>query len=229
MKKIILLALAAASVAAFALPATAMAVEEDVPVHAVGAPLNTPLTVDGEGHATLTGVLAQTITCARSEGTIEFTTTTTGHFEQTFHECVDGNGNPCTSAGQPSGTITTEKLEFHLLTVEDSVTHATGPGVLVTPKEVEAGVKRFARFTCGIIVQTVAGNGVIGTIKTPACGSKSNQSTIEFSSSSSAVQTHKTVVGTKEEYSLTAFGASASEDASGIITFGAVEPTLTCT
>ena len=212
-KKIILLALAAASVAAFALPAMAMA--EDAPLHLVPQPIGTK-TVDGEGTAVLTSP-GGNITCTSSNGTVTFSTSTTGTFEQTFHGCTGPFKEPCTTSGQPSGTITTTQLPFHLVTVEDSVTHATGPGVLVTPNETTGD---FAHFTCGFINVNVAGNGLIGTITNVACGASSSEPTIEFSSSSANVQTHKTVVGTTTEYSLTSGGSAASEDASGKITLG---------
>jgi len=219
MKKIILLALAAASVAAFALPASAMAI---VPVHVVPKPEGVK-TVDGVGSATLTG-LGTTITCAKSHGTATFTTTTTGTFEQTFSECVNGSGKKCTTSGQAVGVITTATLEFHLATVEDTTTKAIGPGLLVTPP---AG--GFATFLCeGGINTTVSGNGLIGTITQPACGSSSKEATISFSSSSSTVQTHKTLAGTATEWSLNAFGFPASEDAHGTITLG-TEAKLECT
>jgi hypothetical protein len=213
-KKIIMLALAAASVAAFALPATAMA--EDVPLHVVPAPVGAK-TIDGEGHATLTSTIfgTENVTCTASSGTATFTTSTTGTLQQKFTGCTQGSAK-CTTSGQPEETITTQTLEFHLLTVEDTATHATGPGVLVTP----SAKNGFATFTCGFITTTVGGNGLVGTIKSPKCGEESNEATIEFSSSSKGVQTHKTVVGTETEYSLEAFGGKSSEDASGILTLG---------
>lgn len=219
MKKIILLALAAASVAALlALPAAAMA--EDVPLHVIPAPSGSK-TIDGVGHATLTASFGK-ITCESSSGTATFENSTTGSFEQTFHGCTEPFGGKCTTAGQPEGTITTTTLPFHLLTVEDTVTKATGPGVLVTPA---VGTKHFATFKCPLVGERkVEGNGLIGTITLPECGKESTEATISFSSSSQGVQTHKTVVGTTEEYTL----ENASEDAEGTITLG-TKAKLECT
>lgn len=220
-KKIILLALAVASMAAFALPATAMAI---TPVHAVPAPVGAK-TVDGEGSATLTGGFGSVI-CTASKGTATFENSTTGTFEQTFTGCTLGGSSPsCNSSGQPAGTITTQTLPFHLATVEDTVTKSTGPGILVTPN---AATGQFAVFTCGFLGFTVKGNGLIGTITKPACGAESSEPTVQFSSSSTGVQTHKTLVGTATEYSLENLGAAASEDASGIITLGSAAK-LECT
>lgn len=212
-KKIILLALAAVSmVAAFALPAAAMA--EDVPLHVVPKPEGTKK-VDGVGNAELTGSFG-TVKCTSSEGTAKFATTTTGTFEQTFHGC-ELFGTKCTTEGQATaGTITTTELPFDLLTVEHTPANGTsGPGILVTPNPT-TGV--FAHFVCGFIKFTVEGNGLIGTITKPECGHESAETTISFSSSSTGVQTHKTVVGTETEYSLTQAGGNASEDAEGTVT-----------
>ncbi|HET7418304.1 MAG TPA: hypothetical protein VFJ61_11835 [Solirubrobacterales bacterium] len=231
-KKIILLALAVASVAAFAVPATAMGAEEDVSLHAIGVPLNTNLAITGIGGATLNG--ATTITCTSSSGTANFTSTTTGTFTQTFLGCKEGFGVSCTSPGQASGTIVTTVLPFHLVTAVHTGTGATGPGILVTPNESGA----FAHFTCGFISTTVSGNGLVGTITKPECGKSSTSSTIQFSQTSNTVQTHKTVASidtttgvkghTPTEYSLEAFGGKASEVAEGSIAFGK-EVLLECT
>jgi hypothetical protein len=223
MKKIILLALAAASVAAFALPATAMAVEEDVAVHEVPAPIGAK-TITGEGSATLTGSFGNVV-CTSSSGTATFENSTTGTFEQTFKGCTFGG--PCTTEGQAAGTITTTVLPFHLVTVEHTpTTGSPGPGVLVTPN---AATGVFAHFTCGFIKVTVEGNGLLGTITKPPCGGTSSEPTIQFSSSSTSVQTHKTVVGTPNtEYSIKTNLGAASEDASGIISLG-TPAELVCT
>ncbi|HEX6457246.1 MAG TPA: hypothetical protein VF009_12090 [Solirubrobacterales bacterium] len=202
-KKIILLVLAAVSVAAFALPATAMAVEEDVPLHLVPKPEGAKA-IDGLGSAILTGSFG-TIVCTSSSGTGEFTSSTTGTLQLTF------------------GSSTTPKLDFHLVTVEDSVTHATGPGVLVTPN---AGT--FGNFPCGPFNVALEGNGLIGTLTKPKCGESSSEATIEFSSSSQSVQTHKTVVGTKTEYSVSTLGSPVSLDLSIVITLRTVSK-LECT
>ncbi|HEX6455533.1 MAG TPA: hypothetical protein VF009_03325 [Solirubrobacterales bacterium] len=244
-KKIILLALAAASLAAFALPATAMAVEEDEALHVIPAPEGAK-TVDGVGEAKLTANFA-TVTCKKSHGTSTFTSSTTGTFEQTFEECSDVFGT-CTTAGEPAGDIVTTPLTFHLVTVEDAITHTSGPGVLITPNAT-TGV--FAHFECPVTGKvTVEGTGLIGTITKikhnggggtrPPCEetqfTEGNEATVEFSSSSQGVQTHKKVYeknGTETgttpiEYFLKSNGGAASEDAEGTITLGTTAK-LECT
>jgi len=220
-KKFILLALAAASVAAFAMPAAAMAI---TPAHVVPTPIGAKK-IDGVGHASLTGSFG-TITCTSNSGTATFESGTTGTLTQTFHGCSGPTGT-CTSPEQTAGTIVTTALPFHLAKVihEHNVA-STGAGVLVTPNASGA----FAHFSCPLFPNTtVTGNGLIGTITAPACGASSAEATISFSSKSSGVQTHTTLAGTSgTSYSLTAFGGNASEDAHGTLTLGTAAK-LECT
>lgn len=234
-KKIILLALAVASMAAFALPAAALAAESDTAVHVVPKPEGTK-TIDGAAGATLTGGFGNVV-CTANSGTATFESTTTGTFQQTFTGCTLG-ASKCTTAGQPEETIKTQSLPFHLVTVEHSpatVPPVHGPGVLVTPN---AATGQFATFTCGFLGFTVKGNGVIGTITSPVCGAESTEAKIKFSSSATGVQTDKTVVAsdpekpattyTATEYSLENLGAKASQDAEGTMTLG-TKAKLECT
>jgi hypothetical protein len=154
--KIVLLALAAVSAGVFALPTMAMG--EDIPQHLVPKPEGSKK-VDGVGTVTLTGGFGS-VTCTASSGTISFNTTTAGTFEQTFTGC--SIGSVCSTAGQPSGTITTQSLPFDLLTVQHTPANGTpGPGILVTPN---AATGQFATFNCGFLGFTLKGNGLIGTI-----------------------------------------------------------------
>jgi hypothetical protein len=200
-KKFILLALAAASVVASILPVRAMA--EDVPLHLSPKPVGTK-TFHGENIAVLTTVFGN-VTCNKWSGTAEFTSNTSGTLQLTF------------------GSGSTPKLEFHLVTVEDSATHATGPGILVTPNAGTLG-----SFSCATANTTLSGTGLIGTITKPKCGEENPEVTIQFSASSSAVQTHKTVVGTTTDYALSAASGPMALDASGTITLG-TKHKLECT
>jgi hypothetical protein len=217
-KKIILLALAAASVAAFALPATAMA--EDVPLHLVPQPSGVKI-IDGQGPATWRWP-GGSITSTSWSAAVQFTSTTTATFNATF-KGSRAFGVPCKTPGAAAETIETTSLVFHLLTVEDSFVPATGPGVLITPNVNEKGEAHFATIECppfGTFV--VRGTGLIGTITKPACGGESKEVTIQFSpkAAGSNVQTHKTVVGTTTEYFPTINGGEASLEAEGTITLG---------
>jgi len=231
-KKIILLTLAAASVAAFVLPATAMAVEEDVPLHMVPAPVGVK-TVDGEGESFLKGGFG-TIKTTSWSGTATFTSSTTGTIVFTWKGFSSPTGT-CTTAGQPAGTVVSTELPFHLVTVRHEHNAAiTGPGVLITPN---AATGAIAHFDCPLFPNTtITGNGLVGTITNPACNASSKEPTISFTSKSAGVQTHTTVVSTNAgvvgatptSYGLQAFGGPASLDASGKITLG-TEAKLECT
>jgi len=223
-KKIILLALAAASVAAFAMPAAATAI---TPLHIVPTPVGAK-TIDGVGHASLKGTFG-TITCTGSSGSATFESGTTGTFNQKFTGC-EGPTGKCTTAGQPEKTIVTTSLPFHLATVihEHNAAGGNFAGILVTPNT-ETGV--FAHFACPLFPNvTVTGNGLVGTITKPECGKEGTEGTISFTSKSAGVQTHTTLTGTPLiSYGLQAFSGNASEDAHGTITFGATATKLECT
>ena len=235
-KKIILLALAVASLAAFAMPAAATAAEEDLQLHITPVPEGSQK-VDGVGVAKLFGPLGTIVECESHTGTLTFTSSTTGTFQQEFHGCHTQATpeKPCTTTGQPAGTIKTEVLVFHLVTAVDSVNGSTGNGLLVTPTN-----EKFASFTCKEeLPSVVGGNGIVGTITKPGCSEvTTKEATISFTRSAGTTQTHKTVAATETpsnvkkhtptEYSLTAFGAAAAEEAHATVTFNK-EAHLECT
>jgi len=219
-KKIMLLALAVASMAAFALPSMAMA--EDIPLHLVPKPEGAK-SITG-GAAELSTVGGTVVTSKKTDGTATFETSTTGTIELTFTES-SSFGFPCTSAGQSSGTVTTATQPFHLVTLPGKV-----PGILITPPA--NGV--FAEFTCaGFLTAVVKGNGIIGTITAPACGASSTTSTSKFEKSATGVQKHKKVEGTETEYHLTSsINGGAFQEAAQVgegITNLVVNTKLECT
>jgi hypothetical protein len=210
-KELVLLALAAASVAALALPATASAI---MALHVVPKPEGAK-TIHGIGHWTLTAAFGS-ITCTGTSGSATFENGTTGSLVLTMHGCVEPFGGKCTTPGQPEGTIRTTVLPFHLATVVDTPTGAIGPGVLVTPAG-DVATGHFATYICPIIGERkIEGTDLIGTITKPKCSEESSELTISFTSSSSAVQTHRTLAGTNTEYSV----HGSSRDFSINITLG---------
>jgi hypothetical protein len=221
MKKLILLALAAASVGAFALPASASAITA---LHVVPKPEGTKV-IHGVGHVTLQAPFGN-VTCKKSAWTTTYVTPTTGTLQQTLQECHEPFGGTCTTPGLPVGTIQTTVLPFHLATVIDTPTGAVGPGVLVTPAG-GAATGHIVTFVCSVIGERkVEGTGLIGTFTKPACGASSSEATISFTAASQGVQTHRTLAGTNTEYSLHA----SAEVAHGTITLGGgVAPRLECT
>jgi hypothetical protein len=188
-RKIMLLALAAVSAAALALPAMASAL---VPLHT--GKLQTG-TVTG-GAATLSKTGGTTITCTSTKGTATPTTTTTGTLTLTFSGC---SSNPviCQS-GATSGVIETTALTYHLLTLTNKA-----PGILVTPNE---STKVIGHFSCSFLSFTWEGNGLLGTITSPECGKSSTSATMSFKATGLGVQQHTTVEGTETKYQLTSGG-----------------------
>lgn len=220
MKRAMLLALATACVAVFALPAMASAGVWHVD--------KAPLKFSGNGGtATLTPTTGTIVDCSTVAVEGEYETTTTGWVIFTFHNCrAETLFTPaCTSPEQPSGTIQTTKLTFHNILLKDNV-----PGILLTPNHT---TNVFAHFSCFGIQTTVEGKGVIGEISNRKCGDKANSAIVKFESISRGHQKHTQITGTGETYDLesTTGGGSAvtaSEDAEGTIGF-AEEQTLNCT
>ena len=176
---------------------------EDVPLHVVPKPEGTK-TIDGVGSVTLTSF--QTITCSSHSGTVTFSTTTTGTFQQTFTGCESG-GKKCTTSGQGCWCHQNERTPLRAL---DSRRLDHARNWSRNPAHTDDLRLRHSHVRRGFPT-TVAGNGLIGTITKPVCGSSSKEATIEFSSSSHGVQTHKTVIGTTTEYSMQFFDSPHRE------------------
>jgi hypothetical protein len=207
-KKIMVLALAVVSAAAFALPSMAMGL---APVHLVGPkyPMNGNAVAGGEGSlSTSTG---ETIKCTSVTGEVNFESSTTGTFFLRFHGCTGPLGVPCQTAGEPNGTIVTTVLPFHLVTLPD-----TTPGVLITPN---AATGNFAHFECFGVKKTVEGNGIVGSVN-KSCGATGvGSATMSFASPAHGVQALTKVHSTETVYQLTSGGNKAAENASGTVTF----------
>ncbi len=203
--KTMLLAAAALSALAFAaLPSMAMASHQPP---TSGLPENAAFSGTTTNTATLYG--AQKIVCkttAEQPNTVttsgKFETPHTGSVKFTFHNCREATLNStCTTAGEPSGTITTTTLPFHLLYLEpkaEGETHER-PGALITPKE-----GHFATFSClgGLVKVVVGGTGVLGTVTKPGIGGKSHSFSLKVKATAEG-QEH-TTTHTTETYGLTA-------------------------
>jgi len=220
-KRMMLLALAAVSAAVFALPAVASATSN----HINQAPI--AFTVHG-GAGNLSTTSGSTINCGTTTGTGNFTTTTSGTLNLTFGpHCtttVFGVSVTCTSTSpeEPSGSISTTPLTFHLIKLDTG-----GNGILVTPPAGGA----FAHFNCAGVQQTVEGNGVIGTITAPGCGVLSKTATIDFNRKSGITHGHQEhTVWTGKTYDLTKEGSTAAMDTHATITYaGGASRSLVCT
>jgi hypothetical protein len=162
-------------------------------------------------------------------GSGSFENTTTGSLNLVFHGCTMTFMTlhlNCTSSGQPAGAIATTTLPFHLIS---TVSGSGTPGVLITPGASNPeGKPHFATFICGGIAERkVTGNGVIGTITSPACGVASTTATLKFEqSANTGVQKHTTHTGVV--YGLLWNGTPAAQIAEGRINFAAAR-SIVCT
>jgi hypothetical protein len=211
MKKMILLALAAASVAMFALPAVASAGTWHI--EPPGGVTTTTFTVSG-GAGTLTSS-GGNVSCLSTGGSGHYENTTTGTMTITFHGCtteIFGSKVHCQTSGQPTGTITTTKLPIHNVILDVTAGGVKDPGILVTPA---AG--SFAHFNCSIASVTVEGNGLLGQLTKPACGASSNVATVEFTDIAGA-QEWKQVTTTGTSYGLIRSGNPAVMQTNATIT-----------
>jgi hypothetical protein len=171
------------------------------------------------------------IHCSTSTGTGTRSTSTGGSVSIKLHSCKDQSlGISCTSAGQPSGTISAAGV-FHLIMLGSN-----SPGILITPAagatEVTPGKALFSEFSCFGVNMKIFGKGVIGTITTPACGASSTTSNVSFQESATGGhQKHLTWTGSTYDFEATVGGGehvTTSFEAAGTITYPDSQ-TLTCT
>src|SRR3954462_1096033 len=219
-KRIMLLALAAVSVAMFALPAVASAESWILD----GTPVEFSTS---SGLTKLTTTSGETVECQSSSGSGSYSNSTTATATLTFHTCKSAGVN-CTTAGQPAGTIKSNTLTTHNRWVNKDGTKTLG--ILFTPPT--GG--DFATFACKIFgfgpEITVTGS-VIGEVElTTACNTATTTTHLNFHSTSAGHQTITTLWGTAGPYDLTAdvsgTPSTASQDGTGTISFAkSVTPT----
>lgn len=219
MKKLMLGALAALC-ALLALPAFASA----TPAHLSSAPET--FTVAG-GESELTRVAGGFTTGTGVEGTGSFESTTTGKITLTFHGVKAQGLFNCTSEKEPTGTVMTTELPFHLVMLGSK-----DPGILITPAP--GATEHFATFNCGVFVGTIVveGNGILGTITSPECGKSAKSATVVFASNGAGVQNQLTYTGTQYNLKSSVGGSEFSQSAmkaTATINLGATERELVCT
>lgn len=216
-KKIMLLALAVASVAMFALPAAASAAE----LHLT----NVTSFSGSAGAGSLVAEGEPTITC--ESGHVNGTVSaggTTGTIELDFtgcHTTVFGFTAKCRTAGSALDNTIKTHGTFHLITTTD------GPAILVTTETVT--------IVCAGITNTVTHGNVIGTIidngTSITCTRESTELVTKFAASGT-VQDHTEYTGVK--YDLTATtGEGGAAKTAGLTSTGttksATKGKLDCT
>jgi hypothetical protein len=177
-KKMKLLALAVAAL--FALPSAASAQE----IHFTNV-----TTFSGSGGVNLISAVNEPkISCTgtSASGSFNAGSTTTGSVNLIRSGCTAeflGIKGTCNTAGDSSGVITSS-ASFHLITI------STGkPGILLTPVTSTTTCVGFAR-------TELTGNGIIGTITSPACGASSKELKLSFEAEGST-QKHIEYTGVK--------------------------------
>jgi hypothetical protein len=216
-KKMMLLALAVAAL--FALPSTASAQE----IH-----WSRVTSFSGSGGAgSIAAANEPKISCTGTamSGSFNAGSSTTGSVSLTFTGCsaeflgIKGN---CNTVGDASGTVTSSAV-FHLIT-----TSTSKPGFLLTPATHTYVCVGFSRIL-------FTGNGIIGTITSPACGAKSKTMTLSFKQAG-GTQEDLEYTGTK--YDLKADTENSAGEISSTTTAGlegtttissSTEGTLECT
>jgi hypothetical protein len=182
-KKMMLLALVAASTALFALPVAASAQEAHIEgitsfsgtfgkstLAAAGEPT---ITCENTGNAALSNHVTGTVNAGGTTGNIELDFT---H----CHVVVLGLTSECHTAGAPLNNTIVSSGVFHVITVNNK------PGILVTPVA--------TTIVCPAISSPVVFGNVIGTITSPACGVESKSITVAFSATG-ATQNHQSYTG----------------------------------
>jgi len=206
-KKMMLVALAVISAAAFAVPAGASAQE----IH-----INNVTSFAGTGNGgTFTAQEEPVITC---EGPSHVTGTvsaggTTGNLDVDLTGChvtVFGTTIACKTAGAPVNNTIKQSGVFHAITINEK------PGIL--------GTAAATSLSCGSLSTMNVAGSLIGTITSPACGTASKSMTLKASATGSSQEhqvytgvtyhpTLQTGTGTIKEAALTAEGTVESATA----------------
>jgi hypothetical protein len=190
-KKMMLLALAVASMAMFALPAVASAQEDHVDGITVFNGAGGAVTLSASGEPTITCEFSHVEGSVNSGGT-------TGFINFAFTGC---HVNviftiPCHSpSGLVNNEITWNNGSFHIITINNK------PGIMVTPGLIVIEC-------AGISTVMVSGNGVIGTITSPACNVESKEMTVAFSATGTT-QNHIAYTGVNYDLNAQTSGGSA--------------------
>jgi hypothetical protein len=220
-KKIMLLALTVVTAALFALPTIVTAAEN----HFEGAGAQG---ISGSGSGgSLTASGEPTITFSKVTVSGIFTSETTASINlwlEGASTTILGIGLNCYSPGSVSGIIKMSTV-FHLVDIGIATNKA---GLLVTPP--------FRTIICGSGFSErklqLGGNGVIGTVTSPACGAASASLSVSFSAPE-INQEHKGYTGSTYDLTSTTEGGSpvtAGLNTSATLKFGdGVSRKLVCT
>lgn len=219
-KKLMMIVAGALTALAFtALASTASAQETAVKCE-TGSPCT--FTVTGVGNTVFSIVGGDTVSCTGTTGSGAITPlnaskeSTTGNVQLKFTGCKEttsGFNFACNSSGQASGTITTNSMISHSISLPGT---PNGAGVLLTGANTE--------FSCaGGFASTLTTDNVIGEYET-ACGAASTGSTqkINFVVEKHGFQTDRTYTGVTYDLKArtnTGAYATAAQSGTGILDF----------
>jgi hypothetical protein len=205
-KKTMLLALTVAAL--FAIPSAASAQE----IHFKN--VTSFVGSGGAGSLTVANEPKLSYTSLTMSGGFDSGSSTTGKVTLTFSgvsgEFLGIKGN-CNTAGDATGTITTSGT-FHLIT-----TNTGKPGILLTPATSTVLCVGFSR-------TEFTGNGIIGTITSPACGASSKELKLSFEAEGS---TQKHIEYTGVKYDLSGDTEKETGETTGVNGTAALSATMT--
>jgi hypothetical protein len=227
-KKLMLLVVGALTALAFtALPGAASAKETALDCEKMPC----AFTVAGGPSTFSAKPSGDTVSCTSVTGAGEVTNPTTSTVELTFHGCKETATIfkfACTTPGQPSGTITSNKMVSHNVALPGTVNEA---GILLTDSK--------GTFTCagGFARTTVTGN-VIGELETKCGAAPSQTLNMNFEVPSHGTQKLNTWTGKtfnligatnhNETPTATSGYETAAQSGTGTLTFTGQKVQLTC-
>jgi hypothetical protein len=206
-KKMMLLATALTALAFAALPAVASAGTPET--HCPGGSASCAIEISGGISEWTRTSNSLHIECTGLAGTGTMGTTG-GTIVLSFSGCKEEFFGKCGTVSSGSGVITTTTLPYDNVYTADN---KTSPGVLITPA---AGTSHLMTFKCGDGTHVVSGNGLIGSLSAPFCGSSAATLGLSFSQSSKGHQTHRQITGTgaifdlTDNFSLSTFGTNTA-------------------
>lgn len=220
MKKMMLLALATSCVVLLLLPVGVFAgVWHVAPNPTVEKPLKFTVAGGQSLWTTPESEGAMIFPCESITGAGAYTSKSTGTLTLAFHKCHPGNKQYCGSLGQPEGTAITTELVFH------NITSGNKPAILITTNAL-TGV--LTHSNCPFL-ETVKGNGIIGTITSPQCGQWSKTATLSFASSPWGIQADRTITFGGTEYSLARSGGGGLSLQAHVTISFSESTTMVCT
>ncbi|HET9199195.1 MAG TPA: hypothetical protein VFN92_13195 [Solirubrobacterales bacterium] len=201
-KKIAFLVFAAVTSVLFGLPAVASAGEWELD--------NSDATfqVTKVNSMTLRAANGDVVICTELSGTGTYLSKTTGIITLDWSGCIENTfGTKCQS-GATAGTVTLTNKTFHNVIIGEPVSDGATPiGLLLTIDNAShAGGSPDVTFSCagGLLSVKLTGNGVIGELESPNCGTAGTTFNLNFepATPTSSLQKYRQITTTGTMYDL---------------------------